>query len=202
MRPETLQGKAGISLIVHLIVLFFVFNAWWFGSKRLKPSGTKNGVQTFVAYVPGHAAPAPPSKKVPPPPKRRPNKALTLKLAVPEPVVVPVTDANNALGNDEVSIARVQGFPSERPNLSGVGQVADLIVDVDIDDTGHVTQVHERKGIGADVDAIVVATVEQWIFHPALRAGKPIGSRREIHFHFDRSRNPNCGWDCFALAAD
>jgi protein TonB len=204
LRPQTLQGKAGISIIIHLVILFFLFNSWWFGSRRLKPSGTKNGVQTMVAYVPGKAPPAPQPKKAPPPPKKRPAKALSLKtVPPPEEKPVPTTEANNALGNDEVSIARVEGFPHVRPDLGGVGQQGDVILDVDIDDTGHVTQVHERTGINSSIDGVMVATVEQWIFHPALRGGKPIASKRELHFHFDRRRNPvDCGWDCFALSAD
>ncbi len=203
LRPQTLQGKAGISVVLHLIILFFLFNSWWFGSRRLRPSGTKNGIRMMIAYVPGKAPPAPQPRKAPPPPERRPVKALSMKTIPPPEAPVPTTEANNALGNDAVSIARVEGFPHERPNLSGVGQQADVIVDVDIDDTGHVTQVHQRTGMNSDVDAVVVATVERWIFHPAQRSGKPISSKRELHFHFDRRRNPSdCGWDCFALSAD
>jgi protein TonB len=204
LRPQTLQGKVALSLIVHLVALFFVFNAWWFGARRLRPSGTVQGVKTMEAYVPGKAPPSPQQRRVAKPLLRHPN-SLTLKTAPPETLddAAAAVSSNEAFGNDPVSIARVEGFPQARPNLSGVGQTADLIVDVEIDDTGHVTQVHQRKGIGTDVDAIVLATVEQWLFHPAQREGKPISSRREIHFHFDRSRNPaGCGWDCFALAAD
>jgi hypothetical protein len=203
LRPQTLQGKTALSLIAHLLVLFFVFNAWWFGARRLRPAGTKQGTQVMAAYVAGKVAPAREQKRAVATPKRRPVSSVVLKTAPVEEAAAVTAPSADALGDDEVSIARVQGFPSERPDLSGVGQTADLIVDVDVDDTGHVTQVHQRQGIAAQVDAIVMATGEQWVFHPALRGGKPVGSRREIHFHFDRRRNPkDCGWDCFALAAD
>jgi len=203
LRPETLQGKVGLSLVAHLVVLFLLLNSWWFGARRLRMAGTRDGVKTMLAYVPGKPVPVDAAARATARPKRKAIKAVSLKTVAPEePDASESVASAAALGNDEVSIARVQGFPHEHPDLSRLGQSGDVIVDVEIDDTGHVIQVHARKGVGGGVDEIVLATVEQWVFHPALRGGKPVESRREIRFHFDRGRNPSCGWDCFALAAD
>ncbi len=202
LRPETLQGKAGLSLAAHLAALFLLLNGWWFGARRLQLAGTRQGLRPMVAYVPGKKVSAQLAKRTAAVVKHKPPKSFVLKTAAAATMEAAPEIPNDALGNDEVSIARVEGFPHQRPDLSRAGATGDVIVDVEIDDTGHVTQVHTREGMGAAVDDVVAATVVQWVVHPALRAGKPIGCKREIHFHFDRRRNPaGCGWDCFALAA-
>jgi protein TonB len=70
-----------------------------------------------------------------------------------------------------------------------------------IDDTGKVARAKARRGMGHGIDEVVVATVEQWVFYPAMRNGRAVASEQELHFHYERGRAADpCGWDCFALA--
>ena len=43
------------------------------------------------------------------------------------------------------------------------------------------------KGLGYGVDEAVMATVQQWTFHPATRNGQPVPSEQELLFHYERS---------------
>ncbi len=42
------------------------------------------------------------------------------------------------------------------------------------------------SGLGYGVDETVIATVEQWVFHPALASGRPVASEQELHFHYEK----------------
>jgi protein TonB len=197
--PSLFSRRVGGSILLHLAAAFLFWNAWWCSAPRLTPAGTSKGRNVVVTYNPGRLAPAPPL------PVRRAISPKRLSLvkpispAVPDAKTEATVQGNDALGNGTVSLLYVQAFPEQKPDLSTVGTTGDVVVDVEIDDTGHVAQVHARHGMGSGIDDQVVATVEHWIFHPAVRDGRAISSERELHFHFDRRRDPNCGWECFAL---
>ncbi|SEB46064.1 energy transducer TonB [Terriglobus roseus] len=195
---ETLPGRAMFSACLHLLALLVLVNAWWMGAPRLKPAGTATGRHVLVTYNPGKPAPLPPT-----PPRRamarRYPRANVLPVVADDASAAPPVQGNDALGTGTVSLLYVQAFPGQKPDLSGAGTTGDVIVEVEIDDTGHVAQVHARRGMGAQIDDLVVATVERWLFHPAMRNGHAVASERELRFHFDRRRNENCGWECFAL---
>jgi TonB family protein len=194
---ETLRGRVGASAFLHLVAVALLLNAWWMGAPRLKPAGTATGQHVMVTYNPGKPAPPRPA-----PPRqassRRYRKANVVPL-LPADTRTPPIQGNDALGSGTVSLMYVKAFPGQKPDLSGAGTTGDVVVDVEIDDTGHVAQVHARRGMGAQIDDLVVATVEHWVFYPAMRNGHAIPSERELRFHFDRRRDPNCGWECFAL---
>lgn len=104
----------------------------------------------------------------------------------------------------EVSNAGVTGQGSDAqsmypayPTLSPSPQVRDrallpqvtqkIIVDVDLDAGGRITQATLVKGMGNVLDQLVLDTVNAWQFHPAMVNGRPVPSRIELVFPFDRN---------------
>jgi protein TonB len=195
------QNRMLLSVILHGIVLFFVFNAWWFGAKMMKKAGSVHGSQVMFNYAAGKPAPhLEVQHHAAQPHHSTPRIAVSKALSAPD---TPTSTATvEALGDGPASILFVQAFPSQRLTFSGVSPLSDLVVDVQIDEKGHVTEAHKRHGMSAGIDDAVVATVQQWIFHPAQKDGKAIPSVQELHFRFDARRNPSCGWECFQLVAD
>jgi protein TonB len=117
---------------------------------------------------------------------------------------VPPNEAvgSDALGSGTVSIVYIQSFPKQRPDISGlpVGSSGDIVVGVRIDNDGRVASATTKQGVGYGIDEMMIATVEQWIFHPATKDGRPVTSEQDLHFHYDLGRNPMlCGWECFTL---
>jgi protein TonB len=204
-------GRTGaVSVAVHLLVIAALVHTWLGWASPMPPSGTTHGTQRVLLYLPGkptvvseRATPRPPR-----PALRRVSlptaKVLAEAVSMPAPVV-PHMDAmagNDALGNGSVNIARVQAFPASKPDLAKlpVGASGDVVLDVLIDDTGKVADARTTKGMGHGIDEMVIATVEQWVFYPATKNGRPVSSEQELHFHYDRGRGDQaCGWECFAL---
>jgi periplasmic protein TonB len=206
-------GTTGtISAGVHLVVIGVLVHTWLFWAKPMPPVGSKEGTQKVMLYAPGRSAVAQEApKRAAPKLKRAPKKVLLVNPATVEDAVkmpAPVaphpdgTTGSDSLGNGSVNIARVQAFPALKPDLSkmSLGSSADVVVDVEIDDTGRVSAARARRGMGHGIDEVVVATVEQWLFYPAIKNGRPVTSQQEIRFHYDRGQGEQaCGWDCFQL---
>ncbi|HZQ23068.1 MAG TPA: energy transducer TonB [Terriglobales bacterium] len=84
-----------------------------------------------------------------------------------------------------------------RPALwaSGTDPVLDVprnlegneIVEITIDEQGNVIETHVLQSLGPQIDAKVVAALENWHFHPATRDGMPIASKQDVYYHFPRS---------------
>ena len=195
--PATLRSRVGLSAGLHLLAVFCVLNAWWLGAPRLKPAGTSAGRHVTVTYNPGKPVPVPPQARRAVVTRHYPRAALAAPAE--EATAKTAVQGSDALGSGTVSLLYVQAFPRQKPDLSKAGATGDVVVDVEIDDTGHVAQVHARHGMGAQIDDMVVATVERWVFYPAVRDGRAVRSERELRFHFDRRSDANCGWECFAL---
>jgi protein TonB len=43
------------------------------------------------------------------------------------------------------------------------------------------------SGLGPAIDENVIATVQQWTFHPATKDGQPVASEQELHFHYEKA---------------
>ena len=203
LRPyvvELLQNRFFVSCVAHGIVIFLLLNAWWFGAKRMKPAGSARGVQVMLLTSVGQPAPHPSVQRRRPAPKRvvAPN---ALSKSAPE-TEAETPAAAEALGDGPATILYIQSFPAHPPPIPGGDAIRDLIVDIRIDETGHVMQTHKERGMGGSVDDVILATLEQWIFQPAIKSGKAIPSVQELHFHFDARRNPGCGWECIQLMAN
>lgn len=67
-------------------------------------------------------------------------------------------------------------------DLAGVK--GDVIVEVTIDGNGNMVATKIEHGLGRNVDQKVVAAIEGWRFRPAMKDGRPISSKQDIHYHF------------------
>lgn len=189
------------SVALHLMVLALLAHHAIAHLEPVRLPGTPRGSHLVLTYAPGRS-PAAAIATV--------NQPLTAKLrplitkqktSVPDPQTAamntptpPVTQpdatpGNDALGTGDVNIALLAIFPAPRPDLSQLphGTAGDVILDVVIDETGRITQLTMARGVGHGVDENVIATVHQWLFHPATRNGKPVASEQELLFHYERS---------------
>ena len=128
--------------------------------------------------------------------------AVTASTAVPAVEHADETAGNDALGTDTAGILLITAFPAQVPDLSRLqaGASGDLVIEVLIDSNGRVATARARKGVGHEIDEMVLATVEQWVFHPVTKDGRPVRSEQELHFHYHRGCDPMLGWGCFELA--
>jgi protein TonB len=192
------------SIAVHLLLLAVLAgilhrSAGWVAPYRLP--GSEHGANFVVAYMPDRApeqAAAARAKADPRPadPKSplstraaQPKKASALPtanaLASPQPDSASGADA---LGSGNITIALTSYFPPPKPDLSALphGTKGDVILRVVIDSSGRISDLKMMSGLGYGVDETVIATVEQWVFHPALQNGRPVASEQELHFHYER----------------
>jgi protein TonB len=207
-------ARVGVSVLLHLLVIAAVSRHWsW--AKRMPPAGTARGSRVMLLYLPGGVAVE--SRQEAKVMSRRARPRVTPKLeavryVAPEadeaatgaPVSATETDAvgSAALGSGTVSLVYIQSFPKQRPDISmlPVGASGDIVVGVRIDDNGRVVSATTKRGVGYGIDEMMLATVEQWVFHPATKDGRPVTSEQDLHFHYDLGRNPmTCGWECFTL---
>lgn len=79
-------------------------------------------------------------------------------------------------------------FTYPKPDLSSLphGTEGDVILDAVVDEEGKIAKLTLVKGLGSPVDDMVIATVQQWRYTPAMRQGVPVASERERHFHYER----------------
>jgi hypothetical protein len=150
--------------------------------------GEKSGHVSTVLYSPAtgvaprarteHAAP------VAAVPKSSPLPALTVAPADTATSTAPL--GLDSLGEGDVRIALGSFFPRPHPDLHGLphGFEGDVVVDVLIDEAGHIRVAKLVRGISPQVDGVVIATVEQWQFIPAERNGTAIASLQELLFHY------------------
>jgi TonB family protein len=71
--------------------------------------------------------------------------------------------------------------PAEQAEAAG-----DVIVEVTIDDQGNIVEEKLVRGLSADIDQKVLATVSRWHFLPATRNSVPMASKQDIYYHFPR----------------
>jgi protein TonB len=62
-----------------------------------------------------------------------------------------------------------------------------LPFDIVIDENGKVVDAQVDQGLGHGVDEAVLAVIETWTFYPATRADKPVASKQQLLFHFERA---------------
>jgi protein TonB len=191
------------SVAVHLLVLTaLIHNSKpWIAPIRLP--GTDRGSNLILAYLPGRAPAQSPTttpktapqlaeskSPLPIPPKAK-TKPSTASPNTNSPVSAQPDSAvgADALGSGNVDIALASFFPTPKPDLSALpsGTKGDVIVDIVIDSTGKISDLKITSGLGHGIDEAVVATVQQWTFHPATRNGEPVASEQELHFHYEKA---------------
>lgn len=190
------------SALVHLLALAAIAHpgATWIAPIRLP--GSDHGSNLLLAYLPGRAPLQSITAHVKAQPKFAQPKS-TLR-TVPTKIAKttntspntnsPVsaqpdsTSGADALGSGNINIALASFFPTPKPDLSSLphGTKGDVILDIVIDASGKISDLKMTSGIGFGIDETVIATVQQWTFHPATRDGEPIASEQELHFHYER----------------
>jgi protein TonB len=139
--------------------------------------------RVLTPYAPGHTAVVQPPKPKTLPPKEQP------KLAMKQPEPPPPSSAGDPSGEADVSVAMATFYPAPKPDLSALphGTHGDIVVDIVIDEDGHVVDTQVDQGLGHGVDEAVQAVLQTWTFDPATKAGKPVASKQQLLFHFDRA---------------
>jgi len=188
---------------VHLLLLGVLVHqrASWIAPIRLP--GNEHGTNLMVSYLPGRAPiqastadPKTPPQlaatstplPTPPTPKLKTNTASpnTNSPVSPNP---DSTEGADSLGSGNINIALASHFPTPKPDLSVLprGTKGDVVLDIVIDTTGKVADIKMTSGLGHGIDETVIATVQQWVFHPATRDGQPVASEQELRFHYEKS---------------
>jgi periplasmic protein TonB len=192
-----------VSIALHLLLLGVLVHqrASWIAPIRLP--GSEHGSNLMVTYLPGRA----PIRAATPNPKTEPKLAAT-NAPLPTPTAPKLktntaspntnspatpnpdsTEGADSLGSGNINIARASYFPTPKPDLSVLprGTKGDVILDVVIDTAGKIADIKMTSGLGHGIDETVIATVQQWTFHPATRDGQPVASEQELHFHYEKA---------------
>jgi periplasmic protein TonB len=197
--PTHIAGSA----LLHLLLLGVLLHqrASWIAPIRLP--GSEHGSNLLLTYSPGRA----PIKTTAPNPKTQPKQATapTPLPSTPTPTPKPSTTSPNSqspastqpdsaagadsLGSGNINIALASYFPPPKPDLSALprGTKGDVILDIVIDSAGKIADIKMTSGLGHGIDENVIATVQQWTFHPATKDGQPVASEQELHFHYEKA---------------
>ena len=188
------------SLLLHVCVLGVLVHrrAAWIAPIRLP--GAEHGTNLVLDYLPGRA----PMQTLVQETKAKPQQtASTTPLPLPTirrkdatpsaNMKSPVSEhpdsavGEDALGSGNVKIALQSFFPFPKPDLSALprGTKGDVILDIVIDATGKISGIKMTSGLGHGIDEAVIATVQNWTFHPATKDGQPVASEQELHFHYE-----------------
>lgn len=190
------------SVTVHLLVLTALIHHSkpWIAPIRLP--GTEHGSNLILAYLPGRAPASSPTatpkaapqlaeskSPLPIPPKAKTNPTASPNANSPVSAQPDSATGADALGSGNIDIALASFFPTPKPDLSTLphGTKGDVILDIVIDATGKISDLKITSGLGHGIDEAVIATVQQWTFHPATRNGEPVASEQELHFHYEKA---------------
>jgi periplasmic protein TonB len=170
--------KAG-SVVLHVLLLAAVTYQFR-GVAKVRRHVT---ARTLVPYAPGHSAVVQPPKPKVVPPKEEP------KLAMKEPEPPPPSSGGDPSGEADVSVAMADFYPAPKPDLSVLphGTRGDVVIDIVIDEDGKVVDTEVDQGLGHGVDEAVIEVVQTWTFTPATKSGKPVPSKQQLLFHFERA---------------
>jgi protein TonB len=188
------------SAIAHALLLAAIL---YRGPARIAPvtlPGTDHGHNLLLTYLPGTEAAqtttanakTKPKQSEPDPahptPPQKTNAVVAPKQYSTDTAQTNSTAGNDARGSGNIDIALVSYFPRPKPSLAALphGTKGDVILDVTIDETGKVSDLKLTSGLGYGIDEEVIATVQQWTFHPATQNGHPVASEQELHFHYEK----------------
>lgn len=169
------------SVVLHLVVILAVAYQVQHAAKAAPRKHLK--AVTIVPYAPGHRAVVERPRPKMTPPKEPP------KLAMKQPPPPPPPSGGDPTGEADVSVALADYYPDPKPDLSVLphGAKGDVVIDIVIDEAGKVVEAQVDQGLGHGLDEAVVAVIETWTFTPATRAGKPVASKQQLLFHFERA---------------
>jgi periplasmic protein TonB len=172
--------KKTTSLVLHVLLAALAYQVHSVVKVHEPPPKT---AVVLVPYAPGHQAVVqPPRPKIVPP-------AEEPKLAMKEPEPPPPSAGGDPSGEADVSVATADFYPEPKPDLSVLphGTRGDVVIDIVIDEDGKVVDTHLDQGLGHGVDEAVMAVIQTWTFTPATKAGKPVASKQQLLFHFERA---------------
>jgi protein TonB len=191
------------SALLHLLLIVVLVHqrASWIAPIRLP--GSEHGSNLLLTYSLGRA----PVQATAPNPRTQPKQATatTPLPTTPTPTPKPSTSSPNSqspasaqpdsaagadsLGSGNINIALASYFPAPKPDLSTLpkGTKGDVILDIVIDSAGKIADIKMTSGLGHGIDENIIATVQQWTFHPATKDGQPVASEQELHFHYERA---------------
>jgi protein TonB len=108
---------------------------------------------------------------------------------VKQPDPPPPSSGGDPSGETDVTVAMANFDPAPKPDLSTLphGTHGDVLIDIVIDEDGKVVDTHVDQGLGGGVDEAVLAVIQTWTFTPATKAGKPVASKQQLLFHFERA---------------
>ncbi len=175
-----MSSQKTASVVLHVIFLAaLTYQVHSVAKVRQLPSRT---AVVLVPYAPGHqAAVQPPKPKIVPLEKP--------KLAVKQPEPPPPSSGGDPSGEADVTVAMANFDPAPKPDLSVLphGTRGDVLIEIVIDEDGKVVDTHVDQGLGHGLDEAVMAVIQTWTFTPATRAGKPVASKQQLLFHFERT---------------
>ena len=198
-RPETTPTRRpaiiAVSTTLHALLVAALLYHHPIHVEPMRLPGDAHGSHLVLTYLPGRAA----SSAVAPAPKviarlTRPRLSFQAPVApvagrAAEPSPQPdSSQGNDGLGQGDITIALMQFFPDPKPDLAQLpaGTRGDVVLYAVIGADGRIEHLTLTQGLGHGIDESVIATVQQWTFHPALRNGKPVPSEQEFHFHYER----------------
>jgi protein TonB len=178
--PDRRMSLQNMTSVVLHILLLAVFTYQFRGVAKVRRYST---ARMLKPYAPGHTAAVQPPKPKIVPPKDPPKLAMK----VPEPP--PPSSGGDPSGEADVSVAMANFYPAPKPDLSALphGTRGDVVIDIVVDEDGNVVDTQVDQGLGHGVDEAVLAVVQTWTFTPATKAGKPVASRQQLLFHFERA---------------
>jgi len=200
-RRTPIHAIASSLLHLFLVALFVHQSASWVAPIRLP--GSPHGANLLLTYSPGKAPlqtsvanpktqpkQAESKAPLPTPPTQKPKEAASSpNTSSPASTQPDSTAGADSLGSGNINIALVSYFPTPKPDLSALprGTKGDVILDIVIDTTGKIADIKMTSGLGHGIDENVIATVQQWTFHPATKDGQPVASEQELHFHYEKA---------------
>jgi protein TonB len=194
---RSLRGAA-TSAFIHAAVLLAIAVALsaHIHLAAYKLPGTAQGTEYLTYYAPGSTRTAANQVAAKTPEKK--SATLTAKSipapAKADPVIAPAAErgvasaGQSGLGEGNITIALEKYFPYPKPSLETLpaGTAGDVVLNAVIDEHGKIAQLTVVHSLGPAIDNAVIATVNQWLYTPAMKDGVPVPSVEELHFHYER----------------
>jgi protein TonB len=192
------RGGTASSVALHAVAIIAIVVALHTHLKiaAYKLPGTSQGTEFLTYYAPGSTRVTPneiAAKTV----EKQAAKLSThtaVAQAKADPVVTPSAEkgianaGQSGVGEGNITIALEKYFPYPKPSLDTLpaGSAGDVVLNAVIDEHGKIAQLTVVHSLGPAIDNVVIATVNQWVYTPAMKDGVPVPSVEELHFHYER----------------
>jgi protein TonB len=181
-----------VSALLHVAAVAILVHVPRVHVAPMRLPGTAAGTHLSLSYSPGSRAQAAVAAV-------KPTPARLTRPAKPTPLTQTASTASpsnsnassqggDARGSGSATVALATFFPNPKPDLTQLphGTRGDVIIDVTIDEQGHIVDTQIAQSLGHGVDETVLATVQTWTFKPATKDGVAVPSQQELLFHYER----------------